>query len=58
MNPESKHFLECIFNTRRRTLFNLYAFSYTDSFQKAIPSVQIPTLILQNVLVKNMLNEY
>lgn len=50
------------------TLFNLYAFTYEDSFQKNITSMhhnqslredyKAPTLILDNVEVKNFLHDY
>ena len=53
---------------RSRSLFNLYAFTYTDSFQKNImptsyehrvnEMVGVPTLNLTNVEVKNMLYDY
>lgn len=53
---------------RRKSLFNLYAFTYTDSFQKQHPTTssdfittspspnyRIPTLKLDNVKIRNLL---
>jgi hypothetical protein len=51
---------------RRWTLFNLYAFTFTDSSQKQIDlreikprdDYKVPTLILENVEFRNFLNNY
>lgn len=55
---------------RRKSLFNLYAFTYTDSFQKlnpnsatdfiqtqASPNYRIPSLKLENVKIRNLMND-
>ena len=53
---------------RRKSLFNLYAFTYQDTAQKNISlpeyehslndNYKIPTLVLKNVEVRNMLYDY
>ena len=67
-NSTSSTYGEPFAYKRRQTLFNLYAFTYTDTFQKNISAItrnasmnddyKIPTLELDNVEVKNFLVDY
>jgi len=67
-NKESDSYGESYSPTRRRALFNLYAFTFADSSQKNISkqfgevdlnrNYQIPTLELRNVEVRNFLYDY
>ena len=64
----SKEYGESFAFNRRRSLFNLYAFTYQDTAQKNISltsynhslneNYKIPTLKLINVEVRNMLYDY
>ena len=67
-NNRSDSYGEAYAFGRRKTLFNLYGFMFTDSSQKNISkqfndvdlnmNYQIPTLKLQNVEVRNFLYDY
>ena len=69
MNADSDYAYEYYAVKRRKTLFNLYGFTLTDSYQKDVPmgpsgnvtvskNFQIPTLILSNVEFRNFLYNY
>lgn len=49
---------ESINLNRRRTLFNLYSFTYSDTWQKNLDEFSVPKLLLENVEIKNFLNDY
>ena len=66
-NKSSPTYGEAYAPKRRQTLFNLYAFTFTDSFQKNVSAsgsiaveknYQIPSLQLRNVEVRNFLYDY
>jgi len=66
-SQNSSYWKEQTFSKRRQTLFNLYAFTYSDSYQKNLSSDQtvkanddytIPTLDLENVEFRNFLYDY
>ena len=57
------------YHAEKKTLFNMYAFTYHDSYQKHghggefkssldTHSFKIPSLTLKNVEIRNMLNDY
>ena len=68
-NEHSDYYMEYYARRRRQTLFNLYAFTLTDSYQKDVDEganrtvrsskdFQIPTLVLNNVEFRNFLYDY
>ena len=68
-NEDSDYYMEYYARRRRQTLFNLYAFTLTDSYQKDVgeganrtvksnKDFQIPTLVLTNVEFRNFLYDY
>ena len=67
-NEESVYYMESYARRKRQSLFNMYAFTFEDSYQKEnslesdhamiADDYQIPTLNLENVEFRNFLSDY